>query len=50
MEQKVTFQSDGLKLSGIIRSPDDMRPGEQHPAFVVLHGFGDNKDGTARAS
>ena len=45
MEQNVTFQSDGLKLSGIVSSPDDLRPGEQRPAFIVLHGFGGNKDG-----
>jgi len=45
MEENITFQSDGLKLSAIIRTPDDLRPGEQRPAFIVLHGFGGNKDG-----
>jgi len=45
MEEKITFQSDGLKLSAIIRTPDDLRPGERRPAFIVLHGFGGNKDG-----
>ena len=45
MEQKVTFHSDGLRLSGIVHTPPDLRPGERRPAFVVLHGFGGNKGG-----
>jgi uncharacterized protein len=45
MEQNVTFLSDGLKLAGIVSLPDDLRPGERRPAFIVLHGFGGNKDG-----
>jgi len=45
MEEKVTFQSDGLKLAGIVHTPENLRPGERRPAFVVLHGFGGNKDG-----
>jgi len=49
MEENITFQSDGLKLSAIIRTPDDLRPGEQRPAFIVLHGFGGNKDGQGQA-
>lgn len=45
MEQKITFQSDGLKLAGIVQTPGDLKPGERRPAFIVLHGFGGNKDG-----
>ncbi len=45
MQEKVTFASDGLKLSGIIERPPDLRPGESRPAFLVLHGFGGNKEG-----
>jgi uncharacterized protein len=45
METKVSFQSDGLKLAGIVHTPDDLRAGEFRPAFVILHGFGGNKDG-----
>src|SRR4030095_782752 len=45
METKITFLSDGLKLSGIVHTPDDLRSGERRPAFIVLHGFGGNKDG-----
>ena len=45
MEENITFPSDGLKLSAILRAPDDLRPGERRPAFIVLHGFGGNKDG-----
>lgn len=43
MEQRVTFESEGLKLSGIVRVPDDLAPGERRPAFLMLHGFGSNK-------
>ena len=39
----VTFPSAGLKLSGVVHVPDDVRPGERRPAFMVLHGFGSNK-------
>lgn len=49
MEEKVTFQSDGLKLSGIVNAPDGIKPGERRPAFIVLHGFGGNKDGQGQA-
>src|SRR5919106_6303229 len=45
MEEKVTFQSDGLKLAGVVRAPDDLQARERRPAFIVLHGFGGNKDG-----
>src|SRR4051812_18982718 len=45
MSTKVTFESDGLSLSGIVQLPDGIRPGEKRPAFLVLHGFGGNKDG-----
>jgi pimeloyl-ACP methyl ester carboxylesterase len=45
MEEKVYFQSDGLKLAGIIDKPSDLKAGERRPAFIVLHGFGGNKDG-----
>jgi uncharacterized protein len=45
MSEKITFQSDGLKIAGLIDTPADYKPGERRPAFVVLHGFGGNKDG-----
>ncbi len=45
MAEKITFQSDGLKIAGIIETPADLKPGERRPAFIVLHGFGGNKDG-----
>ncbi|MBN8963860.1 MAG: alpha/beta hydrolase, partial [Rhizobiales bacterium] len=41
-ETKVTFPSDGLKLSGTVRVPDGLKPGEKRPAFIVMHGFGSN--------
>ena len=45
MQEKITFPSDGLKLAGIVETPPDLRPGERRPAFLVLHGFGGNKEG-----
>jgi uncharacterized protein len=41
--ERVTFPSDGLKLSGVLHTPDGAA-GERRPAFLVLHGFGSNKD------
>jgi pimeloyl-ACP methyl ester carboxylesterase len=42
-EESVTFTSGGLALSGIVHIPDDLKAGDQRPAFLVLHGFGSNK-------
>jgi len=42
-EERVTFESDGLKLAGIVHIPDDLGPTEQRPAFLAMHGFGSNK-------
>ena len=51
MGEPVQFVSDGLKLSGTLEMPDGLAPGEQRPAFLVLHGFGSNKDsGTMKTS
>jgi alpha-beta hydrolase superfamily lysophospholipase len=44
MEQRVHFTSAGLQLTGILHLPSDAKPGERRPAFMVLHGFGSNKD------
>jgi dipeptidyl aminopeptidase/acylaminoacyl peptidase len=43
-EDSVTFPSAGLKLSGNVRVPEGLKPGEKRGAFLVLHGFGSNKD------
>jgi hypothetical protein len=44
MREKLTFLSDGLKLSGVLHVPD-RRPRDQRlPAFLVLHGFVGSKD------
>src|SRR5260221_6837565 len=45
MEEWVSFASDGLKLAGILHLPDSRGPEERRAAFLVLHGFGSNKDG-----
>src|SRR3954463_9682383 len=39
-ESQVTFTSKGLTLTGAIRVPDGVKPGERRPGFIVLHGFG----------
>jgi alpha-beta hydrolase superfamily lysophospholipase len=44
MEERVHFISAGLQLTGILHLPPDAKPGERRPAFMVLHGFGSNKD------
>jgi len=44
MEERVSFESDGLKLAGILHL-SDAGPAERRAAFLVLHGFGSNKDG-----
>jgi hypothetical protein len=41
-EQAVTIPSAGLRLTGTVRVPDGLRPGEKRAAFLVLHGFGSN--------
>src|SRR6476619_4866322 len=43
-EEAATFQSAGLKLAANVRVPDGVKPGEKRAAFLVLHGFGSNKD------
>jgi pimeloyl-ACP methyl ester carboxylesterase len=47
MEQRITFDSQGLKLSGVLHTPDNLAPGERRPACLVLHGFGSNKNSKA---
>jgi len=46
MEERITFVSDGLNLAGVVHTPPDLRPGERRPAFLVLHGFGGNMEGS----
>lgn len=43
MQEKVTFESDGLKLSAVLHVPDGY-DGTPLPAFVVCHGFVGSKD------
>jgi pimeloyl-ACP methyl ester carboxylesterase len=45
METKVSFRSEGLNVAGIVHTPKNLNAGERRPAFVILHGFGGNKDG-----
>ena len=42
MEERISFQSSGLKINGVLHCPTGMKPGERRPAFIVLHGFGSN--------
>lgn len=43
MQEKVTFESDGLKISGVLHVPDGF-DGKPLPAFIVCHGFVGSKD------
>src|SRR5438552_11293999 len=43
MEERVTFVSDGFTLAGVLHTPDSVGPGRR-PGFLVLHGFGSNKN------
>jgi pimeloyl-ACP methyl ester carboxylesterase len=43
MEERVSFVSGGLKLAGVLHVPEGGRG--RRAAFLVLHGFGSNKDG-----
>jgi alpha-beta hydrolase superfamily lysophospholipase len=47
MEQRVHFTSQGLRLAGILHLPDDLKTGSRRAAFLVLHGFGSNKDSSS---
>jgi uncharacterized protein len=49
METKVTFDSAGLKLSGVLHTPIDLKAGQRRPAFLVLHGFGGSKSGQGQS-
>src|SRR3954462_2020872 len=44
MQEKLSFHSDGLKLSAVLHVPDKRKPGQRLPAFLVLHGFVGSKD------
>jgi uncharacterized protein len=44
MQHKLSFLSDGLKLSAVLHVPDKRRGDERLPAFLVLHGFVGSKD------
>ncbi len=46
MEERVGFVSDGLKLAGVLHLPETRGPDVRRAAFLVLHGFGSNKDGS----
>jgi len=45
-EEIVTISSAGLRLSGVVRVPPGVAAGQRCPAFLVLHGFGSNKNST----
>lgn len=45
MQEKVVFESAGLKLSGVLELPKDYITGQKRAGIIVIHGFGSNKDG-----
>ena len=44
MTERVSFDSDGLRLAGVLHVPDGGDSRARRPGFLVLHGFGSNKD------
>ena len=42
MGERITFDWDGIEIAGILGIPDGAKG--SIPAFIVLHGFGANKD------
>jgi len=44
VKESVQFPSHGLQLAGVLQVPADLEAGERRAAFLVLHGFGSNKD------
>src|SRR3978361_1332381 len=44
MQEKLSFFSDGLKLSAVLHVPEGRQPSQKLPAFIVLHGFVGSKD------
>ena len=44
MEERVSFASDGLELAGVLHVPEGPAGHERRPGFLVLHGFGSNKN------
>ncbi|HKC44072.1 MAG TPA: alpha/beta fold hydrolase, partial [Burkholderiales bacterium] len=45
MEERVTFVSDGLQLAGVLHVPERPAADRRPAGFLVLHGFGSNKNG-----
>ena len=45
MEERVTFASDGLQLAGVLHVPEGRAADARRAGFLVLHGFGSNKNG-----
>jgi uncharacterized protein len=44
MEERVEWNSAGLRLRGVVEFPEGMKSAERRPAFLVLHGFGSRKE------
>ena len=44
MRERLTFLSDGLKLTGVLHIPDGRAKDQRLPTFLVLHGFVGSKD------
>lgn len=50
MEERVQWTANSLRYAGIVHVPGGLKPGERRAAFLVLHGFGSNKDSETMAS
>src|SRR2546428_11578522 len=45
VKERVQFVSNGLELTCVLQLPEGLKKGDRRAAFLVLHGFGSNKDG-----
>lgn len=43
METNIAFESDGVKIVGVMHSPDDLKADERRPTIISTHGFGGSK-------
>jgi pimeloyl-ACP methyl ester carboxylesterase len=44
VEDQVSFDSDGLRIVGVLHRPDKPARSGRHAAILLLHGFGSNKE------
>lgn len=43
METRISFESNGVEIVGVLHVPDGLSQGEKRPALITTHGFGGSK-------